>query len=828
MKYIPFIFLLAFHSLAQFPPAVLVNTNGVVQYPTNFFVANSNALVSVVGQAGVTDGDKGDITVSSGVWTVDAAAIAYAKIQDVSAASKLLGRGSAGGSGDVEEISAGSGLTMTGTTLSVAVPVSAGDKGDVTVATPGGGDFTLAIDNDSVSYAKLQNVGAASRLLGRGAYFGSGDVEEITLGTGFDLDGTTLNINATNTTVSVAGGIEYLASMEDLVYVVSSDTNHLNAYFIRGYWDEYPGVGGGIWYYDSTSDYPTNRAVIESVNGGRFFPKLYNNLIDITRFGAVSLGSPSTYTDTAIQNALLMQQDHTFKDGKVLFFPEGVWRVTSTITERTPGTASSASTKYLVNNSGGYTTGDTTIAVDTGSGTILAGDMVQFGTTETLDTYRVKTALSGGSFTIHAPGLRASVADNATVYVRPDAPLVMKGVNNGISLDSNIRGQMASEIFMETGNIPIIQAQTRHHGRIEDLSLAYSSTQFPASSSAACIYSGPNDEFFQWTVRGVTMNRGAYGIHIAESAAGANNGAANNRFDDIIVRAATISGVTIKKAGTGNKLGYWYIQNNGFSMTNGVAAANHLQNITNATKVTPGTEVVLNLQDTPGALQVGSFAVLNISGVTNLQVFIKTLTNNVATIDLPSTYSTNTLAHNTGTLENVAKSQASQPNVYIGAGFEFDAQAMDVEGNVGTTTANQPVLMDIRGEGFIGFLHMEYAFPKGANQALFRNAGGHVVIGAARVVNCGRLAELTSFVFENNTLDLSGSGTKGYLSVGHLGIYDFSTMTSSSGTWLIQTNKNSCDPVVIGKYTRLPVIRQNASSTWNVNGAQSPSLTTLP
>lgn len=147
------------------------------------------------GGGSISDGDKGDITVSGSgaTWTVDPSAIAYAKIQDVSAASRLLGRGSASGSGDVEEISAGSGLTFNGTTLSVAVPVSAGDKGDVTVATPGGGAFTLEIDDASVDYAKIQDVTAASRLLGRGTS-GSGDVQELTVGSSLAFSGTSLNV----------------------------------------------------------------------------------------------------------------------------------------------------------------------------------------------------------------------------------------------------------------------------------------------------------------------------------------------------------------------------------------------------------------------------------------------------------------------------------------------------------------------------------------------------------------------------------------------------------------------------------------------------------
>jgi hypothetical protein len=65
---------------------------------------------------------------------------------------------------------------------------------------------------------------------------------------------------------------------------------------------------------------------------------------------------------------------------------------------------------------GAHSAGATTITVDTGTGTILAGAVVTIGS----HNYVVTSALSGGSFTIGAPGLKAAHADNVAVTVVAD------------------------------------------------------------------------------------------------------------------------------------------------------------------------------------------------------------------------------------------------------------------------------------------------------------------------------------------------------------------------------------------------------------------------
>ena len=73
-------------------------------------------------------------------------------------------------------------------------------------------------------------------------------------------------------------------------------------------------------------------------------------------------------------------------------------------------------TSYLVNNASGIAVGGTTIAADTGSGTVIAGDVVTFAA-DSNNKYVVNSALTGGSFALGKPGARVAIADNNAITV---------------------------------------------------------------------------------------------------------------------------------------------------------------------------------------------------------------------------------------------------------------------------------------------------------------------------------------------------------------------------------------------------------------------------
>ena len=97
-------------------------------------------------------------------------AVTYAKLQNVSATNRILGRDSAG-AGVVEEITPANLRTM----INVADGATANTGALADLDTVD----TTEIDDDAVTYAKIQNVSATSRVLGR-ITTGAGAVEELT------------------------------------------------------------------------------------------------------------------------------------------------------------------------------------------------------------------------------------------------------------------------------------------------------------------------------------------------------------------------------------------------------------------------------------------------------------------------------------------------------------------------------------------------------------------------------------------------------------------------------------------------------------------------
>ena len=171
--------------------------DGTLAANSDFFVPTQKAVKTYVDAAVASvlpDGDKGDIIVSVGgtVWTIDTDAVTYAKMQNVSAGSRLLGRG-AGAGGDVEEITLGSGMSMSGSALhnSIGVDengVNAGSRAEINFDDGTSVTFTVA---DDIPNTRVNISAARAALTGDVTASANSNATAFRVGTARSVLGTT-------------------------------------------------------------------------------------------------------------------------------------------------------------------------------------------------------------------------------------------------------------------------------------------------------------------------------------------------------------------------------------------------------------------------------------------------------------------------------------------------------------------------------------------------------------------------------------------------------------------------------------------------------------
>lgn len=160
------------------------------------------------------------------------------------------------------------------------------------------------------------------------------------------------------------------------------------------------GTAGTTPFASSFAELPQLRKILQ--DNGCPFDGQVSVVMDTT-------ASANLRTLAQLQKANEAGGTELLRQGTMLDLMGMMLKESAQITTHTKGTG----TSYQLSAAGSV--GDTTINVDTGSGTLLAGDIVTFAGTS--HKYVVNTTLSGGVFAIGAPGLRAAEADNDAVTI---------------------------------------------------------------------------------------------------------------------------------------------------------------------------------------------------------------------------------------------------------------------------------------------------------------------------------------------------------------------------------------------------------------------------
>ena len=432
---------------------------------------------------GVTDGDKGDITVTSSgaTWTIDNQAVILAKIQHISTAS-LLGR-HASGSGDVQQIGIDGGLELQGSNLRRAALT-----GDVTASA---GSNTTTIANDAVTYAKMQDISSASRLLGRGPS-GAGDVQELTIGTGLAFSGTSL---------VATGGVHPLVTTGD----------NGSGYGRIGLYDD--DAGDFIYFQAGAAKiiFPDIQATSFSGGGNQITSLNANNISS----GTLGVARGGTGATTLAANNVLLGND------------------TSALQAVAPGTTGNVLT------SDGTTWTSTAPATTNPAG---SGSELQFRSTGTAFGAVTNSSVSGGTLTLgNAEALATTPAAYLTLRNTTNAAAGAQQVSPSLVLEGRgwkTDATAASQTVRFRENIlPVqgtanpsatwrLQSEINNSGTWTDRLTVTSSGvltlgTFPAAivMGNATIFGATNGPRFQVQSSDIFGLRGASGLHIAQAAA---------------------------------------------------------------------------------------------------------------------------------------------------------------------------------------------------------------------------------------------------------------------------------------------------------------------